>query len=81
MKRRVQFIFIEILLMASILIFLNAFAKADEDTKLMVNPERLGQRIEKLADRILRLQDGRLHERSRNRVVVVPDRARYARAA
>jgi ABC-type multidrug transport system ATPase subunit len=38
-------------------------------------------KTENLADRILCLQDGRLHERSPIRVPMMPDRARCARAA
>ncbi len=50
MKRRSQLLFINILLMASVPMFLNTFADADQIQKLMVNPTRLEQRIEKLAD-------------------------------
>jgi N-carbamoyl-L-amino-acid hydrolase len=50
MKRRSQIIFIDIFLIASILMFFHASAHTDQTQTLRVNPTRLGQRIEKLAE-------------------------------
>ncbi len=49
MKHSSQFIFINILLTASILMSCQAFAAVDQTQVLTVNPTRLKQRIEKLA--------------------------------
>lgn len=50
MKRRSQLIFINILLMASILMCLISFAYADLTQTIRVNAKRLEQRIERLAE-------------------------------
>ena len=50
MLRRYQLIKINIFLMASILIFFQAHIEADQTKTLTVNPTRLEQRIEKLAE-------------------------------
>jgi len=50
MKHKSQFIFINILLMASVLMFLHTIADAAQIKTLTVNPTRLEQKIEKLAE-------------------------------
>jgi N-carbamoyl-L-amino-acid hydrolase len=50
MKHRSQLVFINILLMAFVLMFLHTFADATQTKKLRVNPTRLEQRINKLAE-------------------------------
>ena len=50
MKRRSQIIFINILFMTLILMFSHVFADADQTKTIRVNPTRLEQRIEKLAE-------------------------------
>jgi len=50
MKRGFLSVFIHILVMAFILMYLFAFANADQTKALAVNPTRLEQRIEKLAE-------------------------------
>jgi len=50
MKRKSQLLFFDILMMASLLLFFHASADADQTKTLKVNPTRLEQRIEKLAE-------------------------------
>jgi len=50
MKRRSHITFITMALFASILVFLQAFACSEQTDTLAVNPTRLEQRVEKLAE-------------------------------
>jgi N-carbamoyl-L-amino-acid hydrolase len=50
MKRKSQLIFINILMMASVPMFLHAFAESDQTKTLTVSATRLEQRIERLAN-------------------------------
>ncbi len=52
-------------------------AKARCDGRTLCFASHDAAKTEGLADRILRLQDGRLDEQSPNRVLIVSDRARY----